>query len=476
MRPEHEKKCVRLVETRGRMQGTYACLSYCWGASETQIGQTTIDNLSRHIQGIPFEELPETIVDAIRLCSRLGFRYLWIDRLCIVQDDINDWYHEASRMCEVYSRSSLTISVPICTTSSQSFLAEREKGFREGPQFSIIQHKSNELGLKSGSWLYYNCSLRHQGPWFLEDGWSVRPSDRILIPENHWLTRGWTFQEWMLSPRVLHIESMTMWDCFEGYANELNVRNMKDAHLVRDPKEFGNNIPWEAVVEEYSRRRVTRDEDRVPALAGLAARYAQVTGHTYLAGLWLEDMPQCLLWTSAVPMATSPNIEKLPSWSWATSNGRVTFRNIFKPLDANMSISSTLCQFNPPGSFAAVEKAWIDIEGRLGVVSEGRESDASTRIPIVKVGDKWWKLVLDVSGILCPAVAKANVYVLLVCSMTQNNPYDYRGLVVQECGWQDGRQCFKRLGVASLSSFFEPDLSPHPWTGPSWDARAIRLI
>lgn len=133
------------------MRGKYACLSYCWGVSKAQTGQTTRENLPRQLKGIAFQDLASTVVDAIRLCFKLGFRFLWVDRLCIVQDDNKDWLEEASRMCEIYSRSALTISVPICTESSQSFLDERQKGFREQNQFATITYEEEELELKHSS-------------------------------------------------------------------------------------------------------------------------------------------------------------------------------------------------------------------------------------------------------------------------------------------------------------------------------------
>lgn len=84
-------KKTRLIETGGKMQGIYACLSYCWGNQNIQSGQTNCANLSRQQQGIAFQDLPGTVVDAIHLCYNLGFQYLWVDRLCIIQDDKNDW-------------------------------------------------------------------------------------------------------------------------------------------------------------------------------------------------------------------------------------------------------------------------------------------------------------------------------------------------------------------------------------------------
>lgn len=169
--PSDETKGIRLVETQGKMLGTYACLSYCWGF-KTQIGQTCCENLTRQLQGILFHDLPNTVVDAIHLCFKLGLCFLWVDWLCIVQDDISDWLLEVSKMCDVYSRSALTISVPLCEESLQSFLAERRKGFQERNQHSIITYTEINSEWEGSLWIRpYTPEAGHRpsGPWFLED-------------------------------------------------------------------------------------------------------------------------------------------------------------------------------------------------------------------------------------------------------------------------------------------------------------------
>lgn len=464
------------------MQGTYTCLSYCWGDSQAQTGRTTHHNLSSQLRGIPFRDLPSTVIDAIRLCYKLGFRFLWVDRLCIVQDDIQDWSEEASRMCEIYSRSALTISVPLCKESSQSFLAERGKGFREQSQFAAITHKE-EFEFKCNSWFYSGSSFPNKGPWFLENSWENFRKN-LDHSERPWLRRGWTFQEWMLSPRVLHIDSMTLWDCFDGYANEFNRRYMGEARLLRNPKEFGRGISWDFLVEEYSKRRTTREEDKLPALAGLAARYAQVTERTYLAGLWQEDLPSSLLWEPREHQETANRCA--PSWSWASFNGRVSNVVDPRPFTARASISSFFCQYSPPGSFTAVEKAWIDVDGLVGAVTkqfgtipwtDGSKVD-ELKTGFVIVGDDWWRARPD-HGDIFPddAIEQDSVCSLLLGSSpgTVKDGYSrYYGLVLQECGWEGDRQCYRRLGVSILRED-EKELRPRDF-GTSWEARRVRLV
>lgn len=379
-------------------------------------------------------------------------------------------------MCEVYSKSALTISVPICTESSQSFLAERRKGFREQSQLAAITHKEGESRFKSRSWFRKGHLSRRDGPWFLEDSWKNFAADSNH-PENRWLDRGWTLQEWILSPRVLHIDSMTLWDCFDGYANEMNHRHMGKPFLVRNPTQFSAGISWDFLVREYSKRKVTREADRLPALAGLAARYARETGHTYLAGLWREDLPRSFVWKG---LGSANGCA--PSWSWASLNGKVSFPEIPGDFIAKVSISSFFCQYNPPGSFTAVEKAWIDVDGHVVVVmeqsedtfwdAEQREYDSTDHK--VNAGDGWWWDVLDHGGRhVDDAIAKASVYLLLLGSTTRHGHSKHYALVLQECGWEDNRPCFRRLSLANL---WHPEWDAPPKFGSPWEARMIRLV
>lgn len=462
------------------MQGIYTCLSYCWGDSFAQTGRTTHQNLSRQLQEIAFRDLPNTVVDAIRLCYKLGFRFLWVDRLCIVQDDKQDWSEEASRMCDVYSRSALTISVPVCKESSQSFLAERRKGFTEQDRFATVTHAEDVFEFNSNSWFYSGSSFPNKGPWFLENSWE-NFCNNLDHSERPWLERGWTFQEWLLSPRVLHIDSMTSWDCFDGYANELNRRYMGGARLSRNPKKLQEDLSWDLLVREYSKRKLTHEEDKLPALAGLATRYAQATGRTYLAGLWREDMPRSLSWTAMEPLRTTRR--RAPSWSWASFNGSFRMEVKLGGFTARASISSSFCQYSPPGSFTAVRKAWIDVNGQVGAVTnqggmfpyEESERDVPW-IEGINVGNEVWKARPDHGGRFPDhAINQASVYLLLLGSVTEPFSIWYHALVLQECGWEDGRKCYQRLGTANLNDPVWKSPRPQEF-GPSWEARLIRLV
>lgn len=76
---------LRLFITEDGTRGHWVALSHCWGKANTF--KTTLKTIESHKRGIEWEELPKTFKDAVIVTRALGVRYLWIDSLCIIQDD-----------------------------------------------------------------------------------------------------------------------------------------------------------------------------------------------------------------------------------------------------------------------------------------------------------------------------------------------------------------------------------------------------
>jgi len=77
----------------------YVALSYCWGRESAY--KTTKTNIESRLQGMSVDDLPPVMRDAIQICKSFGIRFLWVDAICILQDDNNEWNHEAARMADV---------------------------------------------------------------------------------------------------------------------------------------------------------------------------------------------------------------------------------------------------------------------------------------------------------------------------------------------------------------------------------------
>ncbi|OCL09516.1 HET-domain-containing protein [Glonium stellatum] len=101
----------------------YVTLSHCWGAFQPLT--TTKATLAERQEGIDWDALPKTFQEAIKLTRILGIRYIWIDSLCIVQDDRDDWETEAMKMGEIYRNAYLTIAASLSRVGSEGFLKPR---------------------------------------------------------------------------------------------------------------------------------------------------------------------------------------------------------------------------------------------------------------------------------------------------------------------------------------------------------------
>jgi hypothetical protein len=103
---EEENWSVRL--THPQKSEPYVALSYCWGGDQPL--KAARDTEKAWLQGIDRRLLPQTLRDAVIVSSALGVSLIWIDSLCILQDDDNDKAREISKMPQIYSNVFLTIS------------------------------------------------------------------------------------------------------------------------------------------------------------------------------------------------------------------------------------------------------------------------------------------------------------------------------------------------------------------------------
>jgi hypothetical protein len=108
VRPFSSKDSIRLLETQNQ-RGNYLCLSHCWGQTAVPL-MTTSKTISKWKDEIPWKLIPKTFQDAIAFVRLLGERYIWIDSLCIIQDDSEDWLTESAKMADVYHGSYLTLA------------------------------------------------------------------------------------------------------------------------------------------------------------------------------------------------------------------------------------------------------------------------------------------------------------------------------------------------------------------------------
>ena len=362
----------------------YVALSYCWGGPQEK--QLTTANLAAYQIEMPWYELPKTLQDAAVATHSLGFRYVWIDSMCILQDDAHDKSIEISQMTQVYTHASLTIMAERGSTAAAGFLHGRS--FPSGTSLLRFQAEDGTCGVVT----------------LIQDS-ATRSEDNKSLS-----TRGWTMQEYLLSCRSLAFGTWhTKWSCRSDRTLHVDGFEPLSESDLLDPFGFGNHLTndrwevidnvrlgdalmfisvnpgrehdipsiwqiynlWDGLVQEYSRRSLSDNKDRVLAISGLAERFSTFLSARggYVAGNWEEQFPQALLWWVAHThwrhsgsREERPTDYQGPSWSWVSINEAVFPESL---------MVADLCKFHsihykladPQAPFGAVRSAEMLIEG-----------------------------------------------------------------------------------------------------------------
>ncbi|KAB5578577.1 heterokaryon incompatibility protein-domain-containing protein [Coniochaeta sp. 2T2.1] len=323
---------VSLYISQAGEQGTYTALSHCWGG-QTPLA-TTQATLGDRQKSIHFDKKSRTFAEAVEVTRALGFKYLWIDSLCIIQDDVADWTAEAAKMSQVYSNAALTLSADGAADTSQGLFGG------SGARTSAHNTQAITTTDPSGSPVEVYARLR-----------SSRPSDPNTAPHSSLptspsklSTRAWVLQERILSPRMVHFYNEELvWSCFGLERCECRLMAVTSSfgtfrRLLSMPapdkptSEHNLLVEWPKLVEQFTSKGLTYPKDRLPALSGLATLAHEKTPTSrYLAGMWSADMAYSLLWASDhvaaaesdTPIVRMPVVPFAPSWSWASVVGPV---------------------------------------------------------------------------------------------------------------------------------------------------------
>ncbi|KAL1387616.1 heterokaryon incompatibility protein-domain-containing protein, partial [Phyllosticta capitalensis] len=300
---------VRLIETSIGQRGRYICLSHCWGDPKYHPRplETNYESLKRHREEIPWESLPKTFQDAVSFVRLLGESYIWIDSLCIVQDCSEDWRQEASKMADIYMNSYLTLAATKSNDSTEGLFSMSDDKYKPYP-YEVEENGSTYT-------VHYRKSLSH----FFD-----KLDDRL--EPTPLLQRAWAYQERLLSPRTLHFGNQELlWECKESTTCQCGVQFRKWGQTC--PKldvlcryGFYSRL-WHRVVEDYSVLQLTKESDRLPAIAGIAKRVQSLRGsEDYLAGLWRGSLLEDLQWRRYSKLGDISlgrrDRSVAPSWSW----------------------------------------------------------------------------------------------------------------------------------------------------------------
>ena len=432
----------------------YMTLSHCWGKGEfLKLTKTTFQRLRDGFSAV--ETLSKTFQDAIIICREFGVRYLWIDSLCIFQDSPEDWRCEAAQMGQVYENSLCNIAATGASNDEEGCFKDRDESLLRR---CIIKSEWNNQ--KNGTWEI-----------IANDFWDTRIN---RAPLNK---RGWVMQERWLSPRVLHYgRDQILWECNELDACEtypgglpkplrhgrsgfkLDPETKKrmgywkeDYYKEPDPDSLHRSI-WSSIVSSYSVTTLTKGEDKLVAISGIAKRMQSLLDDEYLAGLWRKDLPCQLLWTVNdhdpayfVP-PTRPRPYRAPSWSWASVDAPVAGGGGY-----NDGIIITILDavVTPVGadSTGQIKDGFIRLNGRIFPAELVRPSGRHPRIT-VRVDSEVFETFCE-PDTKPEALGVLSVYLLPILSYDYENTPWLMCLVLYAA--PQGNGTYERIGSCNFS-------------------------
>jgi hypothetical protein len=395
---DEKSNIVYLKETIDSDRDPYMSLSHCWG--KEQIITTTTNTLQDRKAGIKFSELPKTFRHAVRITRGLGIRYLWIDSLCIIQDDEKDWKIESAKMADVYMCSQLNIAATHSSNGNGGCFAERWS-LDTLNQIELNVGEDAPIGPEDNEEGNYKIFVRHA--LHVAHDHFTRSMDYAHTIEHAspLLGRGWVLQERLLSSRTLHFHAEELiWECASGISCECSrledyqwgdpdglLQQSQPDQLkllytsISAPTATESQIldGWLELISEYCKLKITKQTDRLPAISGLASRLARRLPGEYLAGLWSQDLPRALCWLKESgnqnkhPSFRGPHAS-VPSWSWASAwnHSDDVSRNNYDLVSVRGFVADPRCQVqgfhcsqNLTNPFGIGGDMWLKIQAPL---------------------------------------------------------------------------------------------------------------
>ena len=463
----------------------YVTLSHCWGMSRDpdrkriRLHKKTLQALR---QGVAASSLPKTFSDAALATARLGYRYLWIDALCIMHDSERSVLDEVANMHRTYGEATLNLSATGATDDSAGLFFNRNVLALQPATVEVAEG----FGITSGTYKILRSTI-----------WDD------LVDTSPVSQRSWCLAERCLSKRTLHFtRNELLWECQQMCCSEVFPKGlpvtMKNAHeqekrnnavgagpapmtpggseasrpLLPQPRLSFNKrthhqrtANWHTLVELYTDGRQTYTSDKLLGMAGIARQYLtrnRLKHSDYLVGMWRPAFPHSLLWRVHEGGRRPPKY-RAPSWTWASVDGRVV-----SPAPSHASKQTCLevidisvnMKHNDP--LGLCEGGCLKVRGFMGKGSLRRTRDywghcsfslypqlasKGQNIGEVKFENAWFderlpKLCDDTAGIM---VETLEVYLLPVIDVMDR----VEGLIL--CATMKKGE-FKRLGLFEISN------------------------
>lgn len=402
----------------------YIALSYCWGDYKPAC-MTTTETLQQNMDSIPWTKLPRTFQDAAKFTLGLGIQYLWIDSICIIQNDERDWQQEAGKMYAVYKNAFLTLA-PLSGSDSTC-----------GLRTTSVKEASTPIAQLRFAESKTQCTVLYLGDYHYLDSRCEDDIRQARILQYPLIERAWAYQERIVAPRVMFFTNSEMiYQCLQGArceCGDAQQMGTTETQPSRKPQIFLNtkrsecgdaqrmgttekqpsrksqiflntkrcsssscdsgrahDVPtisvgtsvttdraseiartWRGVVSEYSSLKVSSARDRLPAIGAIAQQFSNVRpNEQYLAGLWSGTLLQDLFWICSSSLTkhddkTLPRHPNLPTWSWASLQRPVYYLGDERDVTPKATVVEAHCIYAGGNVFGVLESSRLILRGRI---------------------------------------------------------------------------------------------------------------
>jgi hypothetical protein len=377
------------------------------------------------MEGIAMESLSNTFRDAVKVAREMNVRYLWIDSLCIVQNDLLEWEKESVKMGSYYSNALFNIAAVSSSDGSGGLFAFRNPFETTPCPVTVILPSSDAVGKQKGIEGFLGASV----------SWDPALQVAIFQRPPLW-QRAWVLQERLLSSRMLMFSNVQMsWKCREEEASEsapggsqrhadmsrgdemlmLVLMGLKKFQLqtksvvqkrVDSGCEEGKGLEaaaayeygteeeltqlynaWYDLITLYTKCALTIPSDIFPAISGIASSMSAATQDRYVAGLWEHDLHRGLLWSA--PDSTNSKLDlrqhRAPSWSWASLGATSNFY-VRQISQEGMKVSTKLFAIdriapNVPDRYGKFGRAGVGTLKVTGILRRAHPMDTDNGLP-----------------------------------------------------------------------------------------------
>ncbi|KAL6831267.1 hypothetical protein J3E69DRAFT_379138 [Trichoderma sp. SZMC 28015] len=352
------KSIPRVFISQGA-KADYIALSHCWGGRIESV--LTSKTYHDYQQALPISEISANFKDAFHIARELGIQY----------DSKEDWEIESSRMGAVYRNATLTVAALVSAKSTVGILKTNENRFPGAPKSAKLR-------------VYEDGSKVEE----VEVDWKSQEEENLrrLMNESVLTSRGWTLQEYILSPRnLLYGERQIYWRCpsmmisadATPEGNQFPDHKFQKASqviysdILAVTPEIESDVKavledYYELAETYSARQLTYGSDKHAAFSGVAQMIHPSIGGQYLAGLWTVDFKHGLLWYAEMSSCRHVESHGAPSWSWMVTDASVLFSRIrifeTTPFDVKILQYNGISQ-DAVKQFGQVESASVVVEG-----------------------------------------------------------------------------------------------------------------